>query len=169
MRKTTPSTRNKPSKDGGSADAWYSGVGNLDVHYSSGPANHWFYLASEGSGGKVINGVNYNSPTSDGLGAHHQVQLQHGLRGCRAGTIAAATELYGAGSAEVKNVTDAWAGVNVGARSDGGTTPGKVFESTTRVAVANAPGAAVTSSVAVSGITGNAPSALKVGVKITHT
>src|ERR1043165_8459586 len=26
----------KPSKDGASADAWYSGVGNLDVHYSRG-------------------------------------------------------------------------------------------------------------------------------------
>ncbi|MEU9000777.1 M4 family metallopeptidase [Streptomyces sp. NPDC048551] len=176
----------KPSKDGGSADAWYSGVGNLDVHYSSGPANHWFYLASEGSGAKTVNGFSYNSPTSDGLPVtgigRDKAQLiwykalttkfnsSTDYAGARAGTIAAATELYGAGSAEVKNVTDAWAGVNVGARSDGGTTtPGKVFESTTRVAVADAPGAAVTSSVAVSGITGNAPSALKVGVKITHT
>ncbi|MFF3141626.1 M4 family metallopeptidase, partial [Streptomyces sp. NPDC057927] len=57
----------KPSKDGGSADSWYSGVGNLDVHYSSGPANHMFYLLSEGSGTKVINGVTYNSTTSDGV------------------------------------------------------------------------------------------------------
>ncbi|MFF9337923.1 M4 family metallopeptidase, partial [Streptomyces albogriseolus] len=57
----------KPSKDGASKDSWYSGIGSVDVHYSSGPANHFFYLLSEGSGAKVINGVSYNSPTSDGL------------------------------------------------------------------------------------------------------
>ncbi|GHE73775.1 M4 family metallopeptidase [Streptomyces vinaceus] len=176
----------KPSKDGGSADAWYSGVGNLDVHYSSGPANHWFYLASEGSGAKVINGVSYNSPTSDGLPVtgigRDKAQLiwykalttkfnsTTNYAGARAGTIAAATELYGAGSAEVKNVTDAWAAVNVGARSGGGNPgTGKVFESTAQVAIPDSPGPAVTSSVAVTGITGNAPSALQVGVKITHT
>ncbi|GAA0313661.1 M4 family metallopeptidase [Streptomyces polychromogenes] len=176
----------KPSKDGGSADAWYSGVGNLDVHYSSGPANHWFYLASEGSGAKTINGVNYDSPTSDGLPVtgigRDKAQLiwykaltskfnsSTDYAGAREGTIAAATELYGAGSAEVKGVTDAWAAVNVGARSGGGTpTPGNVFESTTRVAIPDSPGPAVTSSVNVTGITGNAPSTLKVGVKITHT
>ncbi|MFE2878435.1 M4 family metallopeptidase [Streptomyces roseus] len=176
----------KPSKDGGSADAWYSGVGNLDVHYSSGPANHWFYLASEGSGAKVVNGVSYNSPTSDGLPVtaigRDKAQLiwykalttkfnsTTDYAGARAGTIAAATELYGAGSAEVKNVTDAWAAVNVGARSGGGNPgTGKVFESTAQVAIPDYPGPAVTSSVAVTGITGNAPSALQVGVKINHT
>ncbi|WP_416222849.1 M4 family metallopeptidase, partial [Streptomyces sp. NEAU-H33] len=57
----------KPSKDGNSADSWSSSLGNLDVHYSSGPANHMFYLLSEGSGTKTINGVTYNSPTSDGV------------------------------------------------------------------------------------------------------
>ncbi|WP_329312356.1 M4 family metallopeptidase [Streptomyces sp. NBC_01278] len=176
----------KPSKDGGSADAWYSGVGNLDVHYSSGPANHWFYLASEGSGAKTVNGVSYDSPTSDGLPVtgigRDKAQLiwykalttkfnsSTDYAGARAGTIAAATELYGAGSPEVNAITDAWAAVNVGVRSNGGTpTPGKTFESTSRVAIPDSPGPAVTSSVAVSGITGNAPSALKVGVKITHT
>ncbi|WP_329192109.1 MULTISPECIES: M4 family metallopeptidase [unclassified Streptomyces] len=176
----------KPSKDGGSADSWYSGVGNLDVHYSSGPANHWFYLASEGSGAKTVNGVSYNSPTSDGLPVtgigRDKAQLiwykaltskfnsSTDYKGARDGTIAAATELYGAGSAEVTNVTNAWAAVNVGTRSNGGTpTPGNVFESTTRVAIPDSPGPAVTSSVNVTGISGNAPSTLKVGVKITHT
>ncbi|MFE3183701.1 M4 family metallopeptidase [Streptomyces violascens] len=175
----------KPSKDGGSADSWYSGVGNLDVHYSSGPANHWFYLASEGSGAKVINGVSYDSPTSDGLPVtgigRDKAQLiwykalttkfnsSTDYAGARAGTIAAATELYGASSAEVTNITNAWAAINVGARAGGGDPGGKVFESTASVAIPDYPGAAVTDPVTVSGITGNAPSALKVGVKITHT
>jgi Zn-dependent metalloprotease len=46
----------KPSKDGGSADYWSSSVGSQDVHYSSGVANHFFYLLAEGSGAKTING-----------------------------------------------------------------------------------------------------------------
>ncbi|HEY8981937.1 MAG TPA: M4 family metallopeptidase, partial [Streptomyces sp.] len=58
--------QDKPSKDGSSKDSWSSTLGNLDVHYSSGPANHFFYLLSEGSGAKTINGVSYNSPTSNG-------------------------------------------------------------------------------------------------------
>ena len=61
------------------------------------PANHWFYLASEGSGAKVINGVSYNSPTCDGSTvdrhrprqgrqdlvprAEHQVHLRQHLHG----------------------------------------------------------------------------------------
>ncbi|MEV4425044.1 M28 family metallopeptidase [Streptomyces sp. R-07] len=54
--------------------------------------------------------------------------------------------------------------------STGTTTPptGTVFENTADVAVPDN-GAAVTSSVTVSGVAGNAPSALKVGVDIVHT
>ena len=39
---------NDPAADGASADAWYSGVGNLDVHYSSGVGNLALYLLSQG-------------------------------------------------------------------------------------------------------------------------
>ncbi|MDH6553814.1 Zn-dependent metalloprotease [Streptomyces sp. SAI-041] len=56
----------KPSKDGDSRDSWSSTLGSIDVHYSSGPANHFFYLLSEGSGAKTVNGVSYDSPTYDG-------------------------------------------------------------------------------------------------------
>ncbi|MFC9393244.1 M28 family peptidase [Streptomyces sp. NPDC057027] len=54
--------------------------------------------------------------------------------------------------------------------SSGTTTPptGTVFENTADVAVPDN-GAAVTTSVTVSGVTGNAPSTLKVGVDIVHT
>ncbi|MFE7352157.1 M4 family metallopeptidase [Streptomyces sp. NPDC057543] len=175
----------KPSKDGASKDAWYSGIGNVDVHYSSGPANHFFYLLSEGSGAKTINGVNYDSPTSDGLpvtgiGRDKAAQIWFkalttkftsttNYAAARTGTLAAAGELYGTTSAEYKAVADAWAGINVGSRSGGGDPgTGTVFENTTSVAIPDG-GAAVTTSVNVTGITGNAPSALKVGVDITHT
>jgi Zn-dependent metalloprotease len=39
----------KPSSDGGSSDCWYSGVGSLDVHYSSGVANHFYFMLAEGT------------------------------------------------------------------------------------------------------------------------
>ncbi|MCT2548607.1 MULTISPECIES: M4 family metallopeptidase [Streptomyces] len=178
--------QDKPSKDGASKDAWYSGIGNIDVHYSSGPANHFFYLLSEGSGAKVINGVSYDSPTSDGLpvtgiGRAKAEQIWFkalstkftsttNYAAARTGTLAVAGELYGTTSAEYKAVMNAWAAINVGTR-DGGGNPdpgGKVFESKTSVAIPDR-GAAVTSSVAVTGVTGNAPSALKVDVDITHT
>ncbi|WP_406454458.1 M4 family metallopeptidase [Streptomyces sp. NBC_01622] len=174
----------KPSKDGGSADSWYSGVGNLDVHYSSGVANHFFYLLSEGSGAKVINGVSYNSPTSDGLpvtGIGRDKALQIWYRAlttkftsttnyaaARTGTLAAAGELYGTTGAEYKAVQDAWAAVAVGARSGGGGGGGTSFENTADVSIPDN-GAAVTSSVTVSGRTGNAPTSLAVTVDIVHT
>ncbi|MGW0993153.1 M4 family metallopeptidase [Streptomyces sp. NPDC002523] len=174
----------KPSKDGGSADSWYSGVGNLDVHYSSGVANHFFYLLSEGSGTKVINGVTYNSPTADGLpvtgiGRDKALQIWYkalttkftsttNYAGARTGTLAAAGELYGTTSAEYKAVQDAWAGVAVGSRSGGGGGTGTTFESSTPVSIPDN-GPAVTSTITVSGRTGNAPSNLQVTPNISHT
>ncbi|MFJ9806944.1 M4 family metallopeptidase [Streptomyces sp. NPDC101158] len=174
----------KPSKDGSSKDAWYSGIGSIDVHYSSGPANHFYYLLSEGSGAKTVNGVNYDSPTSDGLpvtgigrdkasliwfkALTTKFSSNTNYAGARTGTVAAATELYGAGSAEVTAVENAWAAINVGTRPGGGNPGGKVFENTADVSVPDN-GAAVTSSVTVSGVTGNAPSNLSVGVNIVHT
>ncbi|MFB6619698.1 M4 family metallopeptidase [Streptomyces sp. NPDC085524] len=123
----------KPSKDGASKDSWYSGIGSIDVHYSSGPANHWYYLASEGSGAKVINGVSYDSPTADGLpvtgigrDAASKIwfrALTTGLfksntnyAAARTATLQAAADLYGAGSATYNNTANAWAGIGVGAR-----------------------------------------------------
>ncbi|MET7982064.1 M4 family metallopeptidase [Streptomyces sp. NPDC005281] len=120
----------KPSKDGSSADSWYSGVGNLDVHYSSGPANHMFYLLSEGSGSKVINGVTYNSTTSDGvavagIGRAAALQIWYkalttymtsstNYAGARTAALNAATALYGASSTQYAGVANAFAGIAVG-------------------------------------------------------
>ncbi|MFI5982436.1 M4 family metallopeptidase [Streptomyces sp. NPDC051555] len=175
----------KPSKDGSSKDAWYSGLGNLDVHYSSGPANHFFYLLSEGSGAKTINGVDYNSPTSDGLPVtgigrdkatliwYKALTTKFGTTtdyaGARTGTVAVAKALYGDTSPEVAAVENSWAAINVGPRSGGDTPPtGKVFENTADVSIPDN-GAAVTSTVNVTGITGNAPTNLSVSVDISHT
>ncbi|MGW3074132.1 M4 family metallopeptidase [Kitasatospora sp. NPDC001132] len=119
----------QPTKDGGSADYWDANVGNLDVHYSSGVANHFFYLLSEGSGAKTINGFSYNSPTYDnstlaGIGRDKAAQIWYralttyftsttDYAGARAGTLSAAADLYGSGSAEYNAVAATWTAVNV--------------------------------------------------------
>ncbi|MEV0093247.1 M4 family metallopeptidase [Streptomyces sp. NPDC050738] len=120
----------KPSKDGGSLDAWKSTAGNVDVHYSSGIANHFFYLLSEGSGAKTINGVSYNSPTSNGstvtgIGRDKAIQIWYkalttymtsttNYKAARTATLSAASALYGGtASTEYKAVAAAWSGVNV--------------------------------------------------------
>ncbi|MCH5674228.1 M4 family metallopeptidase [Streptomyces gilvus] len=119
----------KPSKDGGSADYWSSSVKNLDVHYSSGVANHFFYLLSEGSGAKTVNGVSYNSPTYNGstvtgIGRAKALQIWYkalttyftsttNYKSARTGTLSAAAALYGSGSTEYNAVAAAWSAVNV--------------------------------------------------------
>jgi Zn-dependent metalloprotease len=174
----------KPSKDGSSKDAWYSGIGSIDVHYSSGPANHFFYLLSEGSGAKTINGVSYNSPTSDnlpvtGIGRDKAEKIWFralttkftsttNYASARTYTLAATGDLYGTTSAEYTAVQNAWAAVNVGSRPGGGGGGGTSFENTADVSIPDN-GAAVTSPITVSGRTGNAPSNLAVAVDIVHT
>ncbi|MCT9081976.1 M4 family metallopeptidase [Streptomyces fulvoviolaceus] len=175
----------QPSRDGSSYNNWTSSIGNADVHYSSGPANHFFYLLSEGSGAKTINGVSYNSPTADGLAVTGigrdkaekiwfralttKFTSTTNYAAARTGTLAATGELYGTTSAEYAAVQDAWAGVAVGARSGGGGGGGGTsFESATDVSIPDN-GAAVTSSITVSGRTGNAPTNLAVAVDIVHT
>ncbi|MFC4472314.1 M4 family metallopeptidase [Streptomyces xiangluensis] len=119
----------KPSKDGDSRDSWSANLGGIDVHYSSGPANHFFYLLSEGSGTKTINGVTYDSPTSNGstitgIGRDKAVQIWYKAlteymtsttkyAGARTATLSAASDLYGSTSTEYKAVQAAWAAVNV--------------------------------------------------------
>ena len=131
----------QPSKDGSSKDCWSSSLGSLDPHYSSGPLNHWYYLLSEGSGAKTINGVSYNSPTCNGSsfsGITHQkaekiwyrtlatyLTSSSNYSAARTGAIKAAKDLYGAGSVECSAVEKAFSAIAVAATSEtcGGSTP----------------------------------------------
>ncbi|MFE0918713.1 M4 family metallopeptidase [Streptomyces nigra] len=122
----------KPSKDGASKDNWSSTLGGIDVHYSSGPANHFFYLLSEGSGPKTVNGVDYDSPTYDGqpvtgIGIENAAAIWYralttymtsttNYAGARTATLSAAADLFGAYSPTYLAAADAWAGINVGNR-----------------------------------------------------
>ncbi|MFI8072403.1 M4 family metallopeptidase [Streptomyces sp. NPDC086033] len=176
----------KPSKDGGSADSWYSGVGNLDVHYSSGPANHMFYLLSEGSGTKTINGVTYNSTTSDGvavagIGRAAALQIWYkalttymtsstNYAGARTAALNAAAALYGSSSAQYAGVGNAFAGINVGSHitvpSTGVTVTNPGSQSTT---VGTAVSLQVSASSTNSGSLTYAATGLPTGLSISST
>ncbi|MFI0354722.1 M4 family metallopeptidase [Actinomadura sp. 9N407] len=120
----------RPSRDGSSADFWSPTVKDLDVHYSSGVGNHFFYLLAEGSGARTVNGVAYDSPTSngstiDGIGRDAATRIWYralttymtsgtDYAGARTATLNAAKDLYGEGSAQSAAVAAAWSAVNVG-------------------------------------------------------
>ncbi len=119
----------RPSMDGASQDCWNRNTRRIDVHYSSGPANHFFYLLSEGSGAKTINGIAYNSPTCNGstitgIGRAKAAAIWYralttymtsrtSYAGARSATISAATDLYGGSSVEAIAVRAAWSAVSV--------------------------------------------------------
>ncbi len=120
----------KPSRDGRSRDCWSSTLGRIDVHYSSGPLNKWYYLVSEGSGAKTVNGVAYNSATCNGAPAvtgvgrtvaervwyrtlTTKLTSSSGYAAARNGAIASAKELYGRNSAQCLAVEKAFTAVAV--------------------------------------------------------
>ncbi|WP_235502760.1 M4 family metallopeptidase, partial [Kitasatospora sp. Root187] len=88
------------------------------------------YLLSEGSGAKTINGVSYNSPTSNGstltgISRAKAAAIWYraltvyftsttNYKAARTATLKAASDLYGGtASTEYKAVAAAWSGVNV--------------------------------------------------------
>ncbi len=119
-----------PSVDGLSADCWYSTVGNLDVHFSSGVANHFFYLLSEGTKAGVPSKTcaTGNTRVATGTGTLTGITRAKAEKiwyraltvymtsstnyaGARAATISAAKDLYGITSTEQAAVAAAWTAV----------------------------------------------------------
>lgn len=117
---------------------WKASVTNPDpklndnggVHTNSGVLNYWFYLLSAGKSGTNEAGNAY-SVASLGIGAAANIAYRtesvyltanSTFANARTYSIQAATDLYGAGSAQVTAVTDAWFAVGVGAAAGGGTT-----------------------------------------------
>jgi len=124
-----------PSKDGSSADCWYSTVGNLDVHYSSGVANHLYYLLAEGTAPadgptsptckSTDTRVATGTGSLTGIGRDKAQAIWYraltvymtsstNYAAARVATLAAAADLYGGvGSATWNAVAAAWTAVNV--------------------------------------------------------
>ena len=125
----------KPSLDGQSPDCYAPGLGDLDVHYSSGVANHFYYLLAEGAVVPAGFGAGTwaNLATSDmvcdssigltGIGRAKAEQIWYvalteymtsgtNYADAREATLNAAADLYGPG-AEVNAVNAAWDAVSV--------------------------------------------------------
>ena len=101
---------------------WYTGTGdNGGVHTNSGVLNFWYYLIANGKTGINEKGVSY-SVAGQGLTVAakitfrmESVYMVPGSTYAQARTysIQAATDLYGAASAQVTAVTNAWNAVGV--------------------------------------------------------
>ena len=117
----------KPSKDGRSPDAWQADIGNLNVHYSSGPMNRAFYFLSQGASANPASeyASSYLPEGMSGLGNDRAARLWYwamtsymtsltDYAGARSATISAAKDSYGAGSQEEQAVWNAFHGINVG-------------------------------------------------------
>ena len=111
---------------------WYTGTSdNGGVHTNSGVLNHWYYVLAAGESGTNEGGGTY-SVTGVGLNAAAKITFRmesvYMVAGstyaqARTNAIQAATDLFGAGSAQVISTTNAWFSVGVGAAYSGGTTP----------------------------------------------
>ena len=112
---------------------WYTGTAdNGGVHTNSGVLNFWFYLLSQGGSGTNDVGTAY---TVTGIGIDKAAAIAYRTNtfyliststfaNARTYAIQSATDLYGAGSAEVIATTNAWAAVNVGTAAGTCTAPG---------------------------------------------
>ena len=119
---------------------WYAGTGdNGGVHTNSGVLNHWYYILTVGKSGTNEGGGVY-SVTGIGLDAAAKITYRmesvymtasSTYAQARTYAIQAATDLYGAGSAQVTAVTNAWFAVGVGAAA-GSTPPATVTYCTSK-------------------------------------
>jgi zinc metalloprotease ZmpA len=119
----------KPSLDGASPDCYISTIGSKDVHYSSGVANHFFYLLAEGTAAKTFSNGSTTSPTCNGsslagIGRDAAQKIWYramsvymtsntNYAGARVATLNAASDLFGTGSANYNAVAAAWSAVSV--------------------------------------------------------
>ncbi len=120
----------KPSLDGSSPDCYSSTIGSLDVHLSSGIANHFAYLLAEGA--VVPTGFNLtpaqlvcNGNTSlTGIGRDALGKIWYraltvymtsntNYAGARSATLSAAADIYGANTTQTTAVANAWSAVGV--------------------------------------------------------
>ncbi|GHJ45221.1 zinc metalloprotease [Catellatospora sp. TT07R-123] len=165
-----------PSLDGSSHSCWSTSTKNVDVHYSSGVANHFFFNLAEGTGATSYgtSPVCGSAPAVVGIGrakaekiwyraldvnftsSTAYVNTSTPANNARLHTLAAATFLYGSCSAEYKAVQAAWTAVNV-ASTDTACPVGNDFSLAASPASGSVnPGSAVTSTITATLTNGSA-------------
>ena len=123
----------KPFLDTRSPDCYSGTIGGLDVHYSSGVANHFFYLLAEGAvippgfSGKITSTsqlVCNGNTAIVGVGRDAAAKIWYraltvymtsstNYAAARVATLTAAGDLFGVGSTQYNAVAAAWAAVSV--------------------------------------------------------
>ena len=120
----------KPSIDGASPDCYASNLGTLDVHYSSGVANHFFYLLAEGAvsppgfnltaaqlvcnGNTALSAIGRDAAAKIWYRALSVYMTSNtNYTGARTATLNAASDLFGAASPTHAAVAAAWSAVSV--------------------------------------------------------
>ncbi|MHA6247908.1 M4 family metallopeptidase [Pontibacter sp. CAU 1760] len=120
---SNPKAENQPDTYKGTY--WYTGTGdNGGVHTNSGVLNHWFYILSVGKSGTNDLGASYNVSgigIADAANIVYRMETVYltansGYNDARTYAIQSATDLYGAGSSQVIQTTNAWHAVGVGGK-----------------------------------------------------
>ncbi|MEO8233943.1 MAG: M4 family metallopeptidase [Flavobacterium sp.] len=161
---SNPNTEGQPDTYKGTY--WYTGTADSGgVHTNSGVLNHWFYILSVGKSGTNDIG-NAFSVTGITIAKAEKIAFRtesvyltasSNYAAARTGAIQAATDLYGAGSAEVIATTNAWYAVGVGAAYAGSadtvapSIPSSLAASGTTSSSTNLSWTASTDNVAVTG------------------
>lgn len=134
-----PNDKSDPDTYQGSFWAPTSGADNGGVHTNSGVLNHWFYILSVGKSGTNDNGDSY-SVTALTIEEAEKIAYRmltvylsasSNYNAARTAGIQSAIDIYGAGSNEEIQTTNAFYAVGVGAAYDDGTPPDPVACSTT--------------------------------------
>ncbi|PRY18926.1 M4 family metallopeptidase [Pseudosporangium ferrugineum] len=122
-----------PSLDGSSHSCWSTSTNSVDVHYSSGVANHFFFNLAEGTGATAYgtSPICGSAEPVVGIGREkaeniwfraldtyfvsntRYVNTSTPSNTARAYTLSAAADLYGLCGTEYKTVQAAWTAVNV--------------------------------------------------------
>lgn len=120
----------KPSLDGISPDAWYFDIGQLNVHYSSGPMNRAMYFLAQGATTTGDTSSTYLPGGMTGIGNDEasaiwyyvmtqELTSSSNYHDARLGAEAAATALFGNPSTELAAVQNAFHAINVGPAAGG--------------------------------------------------
>ncbi|MEV4417807.1 M4 family metallopeptidase, partial [Catellatospora sp. NPDC049609] len=165
-----------PTLDGSSHGCWSTSTNSVDVHYSSGPGNHFFFNLAEGTGATAYgtSPVCGSAPAVTGIGrakaekiwyraldvyftsSTRYVLTSNPANTARAYTLRAATDLYGQCSLEYKTVQAAWTAVNV-AGSDAACPTGNDFSLAAAPASGSVnPGSSVSSTITATLTNGSA-------------
>jgi Zn-dependent metalloprotease len=165
-----------PTLDGSSHGCWATNTNSIDVHYSSGPGNHFFFNLAEGTGATAFgtSPVCGSAPAVTGIGRDKAAAIWYRAldvyftsntryvnsttpaNTSRAYTLRAATDLYGQCSTEYRTVQAAWTAVNV-AGNDAVCPAGNDFSVTVAPASAAVdPGSSATATVSTAVTNGSA-------------